>query len=434
MNTQSRLFEKAIFAKVAWRILPLLFIVQLLGIVDRFNVGFAQLQMSADLGLSHAAYGLGAGLFFLGYFVFEVPSNMILAKVGARTWFTRILVTWGAATIAMAYVTNEGWFYFLRFLVGAAEAGFAPGVQLYFSKWFPNAYRGRANGLFLMSIPFGGLIGGPLSGFILEHMTGLGGHNGWQWIFLLEGAITVAFAPIVFLFLPSEPKHAKWLDAEERAVIDRSIIENGQGARAHSLRDLTQGHKVVLLSATYFLLLLGNYGISFWMPQIIKNSGISSASTIGWLAAIPALCTLVCMPLISRASDIGGRKWFIVGGALLASSGLIVTSSYPTNTVLALVGLAMTSVGVLGVVPTFWAYVARSYVGAAATVGFALINSIGNLAGFVAPYYMGVVADTTGSPAGGGYAIAIAGLCAALLAVLFFEGSQQPHHAVAGKN
>jgi len=424
-HARSALPSRATFDKVAWRILPILFILQLLGIVDRFNVGFAKLQMSADIGLSNTAYGLGAGLFFLGYFVFEVPSNMILAKVGARVWFTRILITWGAATFAMAFIKSEHWFYILRFLVGAAEAGFAPGVQLYFSRWFPNAYRGRVNGLFLMSIPLGGLIGGPLSGFILEHMTGVGGYNGWQWIFLIEGIATVFFAPVLFWFLPDTPAQARWLSEAEKIAIDDAVATNGKGAEAHSIRDLTQSGKLALLSVAYFLLLLGNYGISFWMPQIIKNSGISSTITIGWLSAIPALCTFIAMPLISRASDTGGRKWFLTAGALMSAVGLVVTSANPDNTAIALVGLTMTSVGVLGVVPTFWAYVARSYVGAAATVGFAIINSIGNLAGFIAPYYLGVVADTTGSTANGGFAIALAGGCAALLIVFFFEKTER---------
>jgi MFS family permease len=413
-----------VYAKVAWRILPILFVVQLIGIVDRFNVGFAQLQMSKELGLSNAAYGFGAGLFFIGYFVFEIPSNMILAHVGAKAWFTRILVTWGAATLAMAFVTNETWFYVLRFLVGAAEAGFAPGTQLYFSRWFSNEYRGRANGWFLMSIPLAGMLNGPISGNILGHLSGFAGLSGWQWLFLVEGVFTILFAPVLFAILPNEPKDAAWLGKDERLIVEEGVESSKRLAHTHAIGDMLRSPGTLLMAAVYFLLLLGNYGIAFWMPQIIKGSGIANPVAIGWLAAIPSLCAFVAMPVISRLSDLGGRKWYLVGGGLTAAIGLAVTSLNSTNTALAIVGLALTASGVLGCIPVFWAYAARVYFGPAAVVGFALINSIGNLAGFVAPYYIGIVADATGAAVNGVHAIAIGQILAILLVAAFFDKSK----------
>ncbi|WP_042337064.1 MFS transporter [Bradyrhizobium sp. DOA9] len=421
MMKSQQLSSNSVYAKVAWRILPILFVVQLIGIVDRFNVGFAQLQMSKELGLSNAAYGFGAGLFFIGYFVFEIPSNMILARVGAKAWFTRILVTWGIATVAMAFVTNETWFYVLRFLVGAAEAGFAPGTQLYFSRWFPNGYRGRVNGWFLMSIPLAGMLNGPISGNILGHLSGFAGLSGWQWLFLIEGVVTIALAPLLFVILPNEPKNAGWLGKDERLIVEEGVETSRRLAHTHAIGDMLRSPRTLLMAAVYFLLLLGNYGIAFWMPQIIKGSGIADPVAIGWLAAVPSLCAFVAMPLFSRLSDAGGRKWYLVVGGLTAAIGLVITSLNSTNTTLAIVGLALTASGVLGCIPVFWAYAARVYFGPAAVVGFALINSVGNLAGFVAPSYIGIVADATGSPVNGVHAIAIGQIVAILLIAAFFD-------------
>lgn len=410
-----------LYWRVALRILPLLFLTQLIGIIDRLNVGFAKLEMSADLGLSNAAYGLGAGLFFLGYFVLEIPSNLIQSRVGARAWFARILVTWGLATVAMGFVTNTSSYYVLRFLVGAAEAGFGPGAQLYVTRWFPDAFRGRVNACFLMSIPFASVVSGPASGYLLSSFAGVAGLHGWQWLFLIEGATTVVLGPILFFTLPNEPRDARWLSAEERAAIDHAVGATVRHAEASSLRALFDNPRMALIAGVYFLLLLGNYGPAFWMPQIIRNSGVQGVIEIGWLSAIPALCACIAMPVVSRLSDRGGRKWYLAGGCLLSATGLTIASMNTASTAISLAGLALTSVGVFGSIPVFWAYVTRNYAGPAAVVGFAVINSIGNLAGFVAPYHIGLVADATGSPVNGIYSIALAAILAAGLIALFFK-------------
>ena len=363
--------------------------------------------MRTDLGLSNAAFGLGAGLFFIGYFWCEVPSNIILQKVGARAWFTRILVTWGLATVAMAWVKDETWFYVLRFIVGAAEAGFAPGTQYFFSQWFPNECRARYNGWFLLSIPLAIMINGPLSGFIMSQLGGVSGFSGWQWLFIFEGIATIVLAPIMFATLTNSPKEAKWLTPDEVKTVEDGIGQVAQHASASDTGTVLRTPMLWLQSAAYFLVLLGNYGLAFWMPQLIKNSGVQDTMTIGWLAAIPSLAALVLMLVLSRLSDgLTQRKLLLFVCAAVAAAGLVLTTAYSKSTPIALVGMAMTSACVFSSIPIFWAYIARWYVGPAAAVGFAVINSIGNLAGFLAPYMVGLVIDTTGKPDIGIYVLA----------------------------
>lgn len=405
-STQEKGTDWSLYGRIAWRLIPILFLVQVVGFLDRVNVGFAKLQMQADLGLSNAAYGLGAGVFFIGYFIFEIPSNILLNRVGAKVWFARILITWGLATVAMAWVKDEFWFYVLRFLVGAAEAGFAPGTQLYFSQWFPSRFRGRINGLFLISIPLSVVIGGPLGGFILGHMNHVGGYAGWQWLFIILGVVSVALAPVLLWILPSRLSNATWLTEVEQRRVATDITKLSENSECAGWREMFKLRKTQYLTVIYFLMLCGNYGVAFWMPQIIKNTGIADPMTVGWLSAIPYLAAMICMLIVSRLSDKSDdRAKYMVLCGVLAAAGLALTAFAIKDTTLAITGMAMAASGILSSVPIFWAIAARMYSGSAATVGFAFINSIGNLGGFVSPYMIGLIADSTGSPLAGLYTL-----------------------------
>lgn len=396
-----------LYRRLAWRILPILIVVQIVSFLDRANVSFAQLQMKADLGFGDAAYGLGAGIFFLGYFVFEVPSNLLLRKVGARVWFTRILVTWGAATAAMAFVTDVKAFYVLRFLVGAAEAGFAPGTQLYFSRWFPDSQRGRINGLFLMTIPISFMIGGPISGTILAHFDDIAGFDGWRWLFILEGATTILLAPLLYFGLPESPARSTWLSHAERGRIHEDLARMGSGPTDHRFLAILADRGVITLSAVYFLLLCGQYGVTFWMPLLISDTGIRDPQVIGWLSVLPYLAAAIAMPLVCRWSDSRGRRFeCLVVCACGATVGLLLAAVFHASLFLALTGLAMTAACVMSSVPIYWAVVARQHPGVTAAAAFAIINSFGNLAGFVSPYAVGLITAATGVPAMGLYLIA----------------------------
>ena len=384
-----------LYGRIAWRILPILMAAQILAFLDRANVGFAQLQMKDSLSLSNTAYGLGAGIFFIGYFLFEIPSNIILHRVGARRWFTRILITWGIATALMSLVESTSAFYALRFIIGAAEAGFAPGTQLYFSRWFPDSYRGRCNGVFLVTIPLSFLIGGPIAGMILGPLDGVMGWHGWQWLFFIEGSATVALAPVLYKLLTDSPSDAQWLSSAERAAVEADIYSQGEGAADGR----PFGRRSLGFSAAFFLLLCGMYGITFWLPLLLQDSGVLDPRRIGWLSALPFVGATLGVLLLSRWSDRHRRRRSaLIGCALAAAIGLALTASAAHSLVLSLVGLIMAATGIQSAVPVLWAAIARSYAGRSAAVAFAFINSCGNLAGFCSPYLVGYIADATGSP------------------------------------
>ncbi len=421
-----------LYRRIAWKLLPVLFAVQVVGFLDRVNVGFAKLQMQSDLGLSNAAYGLGAGIFFIGYFLFEVPSNLLLNRVGAKVWFARILVTWGAATIAMAFVKDETWFLILRFIVGAAEAGFAPGTQLYFSQWFPAKYRGRINGLFLMSIPLSIVLGGPLAGLILQHLHRLGGIGGWQWLFIIEGLLSIGLTPWLLLALPSRIADARWLTGAERLIVERDVTALAHGAGLSTIRALLTAPRTLQLSLIYFLMQCGNYGVAFWLPQIMKNTGIDSPVEIGLLSACPYLLALITILAVGYLSDRSERRvrW-LAACALVAAAGLALCGMFIQDTLIALLGLSLAAAGILGTIPVFWAMTARFYSGVAAAVGFAIINAIGNLGGFASPYLIGLIADAYGSPLIGLYALSAVEVLAVLLLLVYVHDRPTPRLAVA---
>lgn len=395
-----------IYNKIAWRVIPILVLIFLFANLDRANVGFAALQMKQELGFSNAAYGFGAGIFFLGYFIFEIPSNIALEKLGARIWFTRIVLTWGAATVALAFVNETTLFYVLRFVIGAAEAGAAPGVMLFLSQWVPDSQRGRFNALFWVSAPLAFVLSGPLSGLILTQLNGSLGYSGWRWLFVVEGLMTIAVAPLILLGLPNRIRDAGWLTAEEKQYAEAAVSRVSDAANAHTYADALRKPETLLCCAAYFLLLVGYYGIAFWLPQIIRQSGISDTWTIGWVSSLPWLAAAITVVFVGPFSDSPGRRKMVrIVSIAMTALGFWMSAFFSAHFGLALLGLTLAAVGILAASTVFWAILARIYVGSAAAIGFATINSLGNLGGFASPYMLGIVTDFTGSIVLGMYVI-----------------------------
>ena len=399
--------EDIAYARVTWRLIPLLFICYVAAYLDRVNVGFAKLQMLNDLNFSESIYGLGAGIFFIGYFLFEVPSNLLLHKLGARRWIARILISWGLISGCMMFVQTPTMFYVLRFLLGVAEAGFFPGIILYLTYWYPAARRSQVTSLFMTGIPMAGVIGGPLSGWILTSFNGVSGMAGWKWLFVIEALPSVALGFVVMYFLDDRIADAKWLSADQKRLLQRNIEKESTQGGDHSALGAFRNAKVWVLCAAYFGFIMGLYGIGFWLPSLIKASGISSPTTIGWLVAIPYSAAVVCMILTSRHSDrTGERRWHIAVPALVGAAALVVSTFVPQTPMWAIVTLTIATMGILTGLAQFWVLPPAFLGGAAAAAGIALINSVGNLAGFVSPFAVGWIKDTTGSTNNGLYVIA----------------------------
>ncbi|HXN12890.1 MAG TPA: MFS transporter [Candidatus Acidoferrales bacterium] len=415
---ESRLADAAL-SKARRKIIPFLFVLYLVAYLDRINVGFASLQMNRELGLSEAVFGMGAGLFFLGYSIFEVPSNLILARVGARLWIARIMISWGIAAMAMIAVRGAASFFALRFILGLAEAGFFPGVILYLTFWFPAREQARAVALFMTATALAGVIAGPVSGALLE-LHGLAGLSGWQWLFILEGLPAVILGVLVLRILPDGPNEAVWLEVDERiALYSRLEREHGRSTqkRSHSLADAISNSTVWILSLVYFAIVFGLYGVTFWLPQIIQTFGNRSNFEIGVLSAIPFFGAAVAMVLVGRASDLSGeRRWHLAVCAAIGAAGLLLAATTRTP-ILSLGALSIAAVGIWGTFGPFWAMPPEFLSGTAAAGAIALINSIGNLGGFGGPYVVGLVKQTTHSFAGGMLLMAASLVAAGLLAL-----------------
>lgn len=400
--------EKRTIAKLRWRIVPFVMLLYFIAYLDRVNIGFAALTMNADIGLSSAAFGFGAGIFFVGYFIFEVPSNLILHKVGARRWIARIMVTWGIVSMAMALVQGEASFYVLRFLLGVAEAGFFPGIILYLSYWFPARHRASMTALFMAAVPISVALGSPISGALLE-MDGLLGLKGWQWIFLLEGAPAIVLAWFVLKYLTDRPERADWLEDDERDWLLAEMAEEAKQTKpAHGWRDgLTalKNPRVLALALVYFGTSAGLYTLGIWSPQMIAQFGTTPFMT-GLFNAVPPIFAVIAMVLWSMHSDkTGERNWHVVIACLVAAGGLVF-AAYASSLVAVLVALVIVNVGVSSAKPPLWSMPTMFLGGAAAAAGIATINSIGNLGGFFGPYIIGWVLEVTGSYAGGLFAVA----------------------------
>ncbi|MET7287641.1 MFS transporter [Streptomyces sp. NPDC005573] len=391
--------ENAVFRKVVRHIVPFLVLCYIVSYLDRVNVGFAKLQMSDDLGFSEASYGLGAGLFFIGYFLFEVPSNLLLQRVGARTWIARIMISWGVVSAAFVFVTGEKTFYVLRFLLGAAEAGFYPGVILYCTYWFPSYRRARVIAMFMSAIPVAGIFGNPLSGWILDAFHGVGGWQGWQWMFALEAVPALIVGVATLFYLDNGVRDAKWLSDEEKDVIERALAEDAPQQAAHGkVRDGFRDPKVWLMSLIYFCFIMGQYALTFWMPTFVESTGIKGNFAIGVLSAVPFLAALVAMNLFGRSADRRReRRWHLVIPSLMGAVGFSLAASWSGSTALSLIALSFAAAGVLTCAPLFWSLPTAFLSGTAAAAGLAVINSVGNLAGFASPYMIGALKDSTGS-------------------------------------
>ncbi|CAM2161004.1 MULTISPECIES: MFS transporter [Paraburkholderia] len=411
-------FEEATYRKVAWRLTPLLMLCYVVAYLDRVNVGFAKLQMSAALNLSDAVYGFGAGIFFIGYFLFEVPSNVILHRVGARIWIARIMVTWGLVSILTMFVTTPTMFYVMRFLLGLCEAGFFPGIILYLTYWYPAHRRGRMTTWFMTAIALSGVIGGPVSGWILKAFDGANGWQGWQWLFLLEGLPSVIVGVLVFFVLDDRIGNAKWLTPDERALLERNIAAEDATKEDPPLVTVLTSPRVLLMSLTYFSFVMGLYGVSFWLPTIIKATGVKDALAIGLLSAIPFAAAVVGMVLVAKSADRRReRRWHIAIPAAVGALGLVLSVTWAHDTALAMAALTLATFGILTTLPLFWSLPTAWLAGTGAAAGIALINSIGNLAGFLSPYAVGWLKQATAANDSGMYMLAAFMILGGLLAL-----------------
>jgi MFS family permease len=409
--------EQKVISKIAWRLMPLIIVCYFFAFFDRVNISFAKAALQADLHLSNTAYGFGASLFVVGYVLLEVPSNMLLYRFGARRWIARIMISWGLATAAMVFIRSEWQFYALRFVIGAMEAGFAPGILYYLTLWFPKSHRGRMTSVFFLATAFSGIIGAPISGLILGYMNNVSGLAGWQWLFLAGGLPCVALGLVVLLRFDDGIAHAKWLNDEERSLISAKMVrQNAEIGERSALRSLMMPG-VLLLGLIYFLIQVASYGLNFWGPDLIKTAGGGSSSSIGFLTAIPYLCGAACMLLAGRWSDASGeRPKYVAGLILVAALGFFATGIFDKNLVLLVGSLAVLGAGVVAAIPTFWTLPPKILTGVGAASGIALINTIGQLGGIVSPVMVGSVKDWTGSTTPALYIIG--GLCVVCAALL----------------
>ena len=404
---ENRVSEERVYAKVTWRIIPFLFLCYVVAYLDRVNVGFAKLQMVADLKFSETVFGLGAGLFFIGYFLFEVPSNVILHNVGARIWIARIMITWGVISALTLYASSEMSFYALRFLLGLAEAGFFPGIILYLTYWYPAERRGRIVTLFMTAIALSSVIGAPISGWIMQNLNGVNGLAGWQWMFLLEGIPSVLVGLFTIYYLDDSITQAGWLSDAEKALLAQRIAEDNTHKEALSVSQTLFNSRVWLLGLIYFCFVLGLYGVGFWLPTIIKALGVKSLFDVGLLTAIPYAVATVGMVLVSRSADARReRRWHVVIPALAGSVGLVLSTLLSGDPAMAMAALSLATFGIITTLPLFWSLPTAYLGGVAAAAGIALINSLGNLAGFVSPFLIGKIKDATQSTDAGMFMLA----------------------------
>jgi ACS family tartrate transporter-like MFS transporter len=438
--------------KAAWRLIPFLILCYLIAYLDRVNVGFAALTMNRELGLTAEMFGFGAGIFFFGYFMFEVPSNLILEKVGARRWIARIMISWGVISAAFAFVPsisailqsfglvffdNARTFYFMRFIFGAAEAGFAPGIMLYFTYWFTADERARCVGAFLTPVALSSVIGAPISGFILDTLDGSLDLAGWQWLFIVEGVPSVFVGLCLLRYLTDKPIEAAWLDPDERIALQARIDherKSREAIRHYKLGEALTNPRVLALSLIWFGILCGQYGLVYWLPQIVKGvatdigldkiTGVPINALTGYLVAVPFAFAVVAMIWWARHSDVTHeRVWHVAGPAVVSGLSLIA-AAYLGNPVLAAVALTIGAMGAYAALAPFWTLATGFLTGSAAAGGIALINSIGSLGGFVAPYAIGWIKDATGETTLGLVALAAGLIMAGVMTLLMGHDSK----------
>lgn len=412
-------------ARVRSRLIPFLFILYLVAYLDRVNISFAASEMRADLGISLAAYGLGAGIFFIGYFIFEVPSNLILRRVGARVWIARIMLTWGVISGLTAFVTTEWQFYLVRFLLGAAEAGFFPGVVLYLTFWVPRAERARTMALFLTATAVAGVIGAPISGALLT-LDGVGGLQGWQWLFIVEAIPAVVLAVIVWLRLPDGPHEARFLTPDQRTDLAETMRqEDEETPGAERLAAAFRSGRVWVLSLLYLAIVIGFYGISLWLPLLVKREFPDLGPVaLGFITAVPYLCAVIAMVAVGRSSDRRRERTWHLALPLVAGALGLFFAAY-AGSAIGMIAICVATAGIYAALGPFWTLPPAFLRGAAAAAGIAWINSIGNLGGFLGPYTLGRLADADGGVASGLAVLAAIALAAAVLAVIVARAVQR---------
>jgi ACS family tartrate transporter-like MFS transporter len=391
--------EQVLLSKLTRRLIPFMFLLYIVSYLDRINVGFAALQLNQALKFDPEVFGLGAGIFFIGYFIFEVPSNLILERIGARIWIARILVTWGIISSAMMFLNGSTMFYVLRFFLGVAEAGFFPGMILYLTYWFPVEARGRAVARFMTATAIAGVVGGPASGLLLR-MSGVGGLAGWQWLFLVEGIPAVILGFVTLAYLPDGPRHATWLSPEEKEWIFSRLQREREEARHrshHTLVEALRSGRVWTLAFIYFGVIMSFYGISLWLPQIVQSFSGMSDLMVGFISAVPYLAASIGMVIIGKSSDRKRERRFHVTVAAFAGAAGLTAAAFLKVPAAELAALSFAAVGIWGTLGPFWAMASEVLSGSGAAAGIALINSVGNLGGFLGPYLVGVVRKQTDS-------------------------------------
>jgi D-galactonate transporter len=396
-------FETTVYNKVTRRLIPFLFTCYILAYVDRVNIGFAKLQMQQDLGMSDTVYGIGAGIFFIGYFLFEVPANIILQRLGARLWLGGLMVLWGAVSCCTVLAQGVASFYAIRMLLGIVESGFFPGAILYLTFWYTRKHRARMIALFMSAIPLSGVIASPISGLIIAKMSGIGGLRAWQWLFVIEGIPSALAGLVTMFYLVDGPAQAKWLTDAERDHVVRRLHEEeaakkSEGAGQHRLVDAFRSGRVWLFCAIYFGLTMGSYGLWFWLPQILKDTVSADPLRIGFISAIPWACGAVSMILFAHHSDkTGERRKHVALAGVVAGLAFVVGGIAPPSAIVAVFLISLSAMGIYCAQCVFWSMPTTALSGAAAAAGIAWINSVGNLAGFLSPILIGHLRDTTGS-------------------------------------
>ncbi len=391
-------FENATYRKVTARLLPFCMICYIVAYLDRVNVGFAKLQMLGDLHFSETVYGLGAGVFFIGYFIFEVPSNMIMHKIGARIWITRIMLTWAVISALTLLVRTPMQFYLVRFFLGAAEAGFFPGIILYLTYWYPSHRRAKMVGIFMVGIPLAGLIGGPLSGAIMSMTHNMMGMHGWKWMFLFEAVPSFVMGIACILYLDSRIRDAKWLNEKEKQLLEYYVAEEAKDKKEHpSMMAVFADGRIWLMCWIYFTVALGQYALTLWIPTLLKDAGVKGVLNIGLVTAIPYTCVAIAMVVLGASADKHReRRWHEAGPLLVGAVALVLSMMVGGgNTILAVILLSIAAAGIIPAAPMFWALPTSFLAGSAAAAGIATINSVANLGGFFAPTVIGYLKDLT---------------------------------------
>jgi D-galactonate transporter len=391
----------ALYRKITLRLIPFIFVCYIVNQIDRTNISFAKLQFVGDLGLTEAAYGLGAGLFFIGYVLFEVPSNLVLHRIGARKTLIRVMIFWGLMSMATCLVRTPIQLYIVRFLLGVAEAGFFPGIIYYLSLWYPSGRRARIMSLFVMGIPFAGIISSPVSGLILQFLADAGGLKGWQWMFLIEGAPAVLLGIAAIWMLIDHPKEAPWLSSREKQTVDDDLRADSAarpGQPHEGLREAVREPKVYVAAAVYFTIICGTNALILWMPTIIKEAGVIDLSNVGLFATIPWIAATIGMYLVGLSSDrMMERRWHVVGSILAMALSFLLLLEFAGNLPIVIVLLALAATGIYSAVAIFWTIPSAYLSGAAAAGGIAFISSIGGLGGFLSPSIIGWTKTATGS-------------------------------------